>query len=96
MLTQEDLQNIRVEVGEAFEQIVLPQFDRIDQRLERIESDIRDIRLEIGSLRRDLEALSTREKEDSGAFAHELLDMKRRLDALEQRVNQKEAAALVA
>lgn len=59
-LTDEDLSQVRDVVVSAIQELVLPRFDEHDRRLQAIESDIRELKEDVGILKADMREVKDR------------------------------------
>jgi chromosome segregation ATPase len=97
MLTQEDLKNIGVELGKVIEENITPTLEqmatkedlrRVEDRLDSIDSKIAKIQSDLEDIKRDLERLEKRTKEDADVAAKDILELRQRVESLEEKIKQ--------
>jgi|GEM_PF-2719924 len=77
MATKDDIRELREELRNEISQV---KFD--------LGREIGSVRAEVEELRREIEKLSKRTIEDANVTAQDILKLQKRMDALEQRLNQ--------
>ncbi len=94
MLTPEDLKNIGVELGKVIEYNVTPVLEQMATKEDLKEMEvllnvkIAEIQIELEAIGSKLEILEKRVKEDTDAVVKDVLELRRRLSALEEQVKQ--------
>lgn len=63
-------------------------FDRIEQRLDNIESELHSINVELADIKFRLDRLEKQVQEDSIAYVNDILELRQRVQMLEQQVKQ--------
>lgn len=83
--TKQEFEDLTLIVKESFEKVD-KRFDAVDSRLDHIDSHIFAIRQELEDIRHRLESLEQATKEDTDAFAKDILELRSRLTAAEKQI----------
>jgi len=90
-VTKDEFKEFKIGVDKRFDRVD-ERFDRVELRLDNIESELHSINSELADIKFRLDRLEKQVKEDSGAYVSDILELRKRVQVLEQQVKQLQPA----